>query len=116
MESTKASHLNPSKNLNENLKNSNTKNSSFMKKCSIFDLKQSEKLLNEIVEVVEGFQHDFDLNADNESKKKSESRENFSLDSVLSKKLSVSDRLFCTSCNYTLTDRDEQVSLIALFL
>jgi hypothetical protein len=109
MESTKESDLNPSKNFNDNLKNSNTKNSSFMKKCSIFDFKQSEKLLNEIVEVVEGFQHDFDLNVDNQSKKTSESREKFSLDSILSKKLSVSERLYCTSCNYTLTDRDEQV-------
>ena len=97
--------------------NSNSTSKSFLKKCSIFDFKQSEKLLNEIVEVVEGFQHDFELNADDQSKKKRLSNDKHSLESVLSKNLSVSDKLFCTSCNYTLTDRDEQVHLIAcLFL
>jgi hypothetical protein len=111
---SKEKNLNSPKNSSKPLKSDNSNSSSknatcFIDKCSIFDFKHSEKLLNKIVEVVEGFQHDFDLNADKQTKKLRQSNNQHSLESVLSKNLSVSDKLFCTSCNYTLTDRDEQV-------
>ena len=91
--------------------NTNPKNTSFIKKCSLFDFKQSEKLLNDIVEVVEGFQNDFDMNPEKDDLPTKQNRAKNSLESNLTKSLNISDKLYCTACNYTLSvERDEQVN------
>ena len=45
---------------NENVNSSSSHSSFLIKKCSIFDTKQSKILLDDIKEVLEGFQQDFD--------------------------------------------------------
>ena len=118
METTENSEfVNPMKNASrskrENFNTNPKNNTSFIKKCSLFDTKQSEQLLGGIVEVVEGFQHDFDTLNQSRSETtalKQEQRTRNSLESLLTKNLSVTDKLFCTTCNYTLSaDREEQV-------
>ncbi len=103
-------------NNNNNNVNKNHGSSHFIQKCSIFDKVNGKKLIESIVEVIEGLESldsylDSNLKQeknDHESNEKNQTQSN-SLSPESIKNLTISDKYQCSTCSSSFNDRDEQV-------
>jgi hypothetical protein len=87
--------------LNETNSN-NSETSSLIKKCSLFDFKQSKPLISNIKEIIEGFQENNETNPTTTKSELNLNEIKIQLDDIEAIKK-------CTTCQFTFNSREEQV-------
>jgi hypothetical protein len=79
----------------------------------MFDKKLGKKLIDSIVEVVEGFQNDSNIDSLNEKDAfkagQQQPGELCKVDLESIKNLTISEKFHCATCNSSFTDREEQI-------
>ena len=87
--------------LNETNSNNNNETSSLIKKCSLFDFKQSKPLISNIKEIIEGFQENNETNPTTKSE--------LNLNEIKIQLDDIETIKKCTTCQFTFNSREEQV-------